>query len=124
MGVGCLVDSCRKCSACLDGLEQYCEVGNTFSYGSKDPKGDGITQGGYSTRIVTDEKFVVRMPENLPLEKAAPLLCAGITTYSPLRHWKAGKGKNVAIAGLGGLGHVGVKIAVAMGADVTVLSTS
>jgi uncharacterized zinc-type alcohol dehydrogenase-like protein len=119
-----MVDSCRTCSACRDGLEQYCEKGSTFTYGSPDKKSDGITQGGYSTQIVVDQDFVVRVPESLPLEKVAPLLCAGITTYSPLRQWKVKKGDRVAIAGLGGLGHMGVKLAAAMGADVTVLSTS
>lgn len=124
VGVGCMVDSCRTCSSCREGLEQYCEVGATFTYGSPDKHNDGITQGGYSTLLVTDQDFVVRVPENLPLEKVAPLLCAGITTFSPLRQWKVKKGDRVAIAGLGGLGHMGVKLAVAMGADVTVLSTS
>jgi uncharacterized zinc-type alcohol dehydrogenase-like protein len=124
VGVGCLVDSCKTCEACKEGLEQYCEKGATFSYGSPDVISGGITQGGYSAKIVTDESFVVRIPNNIPPDRAAPLLCAGITTYSPLRHWQAGPGKRVAIAGLGGLGHMGVKLAKAMGAHVTVLTTS
>ena len=124
VGVGCMVNSCQECHSCKDGFEQYCEKGTTFTYGAKDPKDGSFTQGGYSTKIVCDEKYVVRIPKNIPLDKAAPLLCAGITTYSPLRHWKIKKGDKVAIAGLGGLGHMGVKLAVAMGADVTVLSTS
>jgi uncharacterized zinc-type alcohol dehydrogenase-like protein len=124
VGVGCMVDSCRTCHSCREGLEQYCEVGATFTYGSPDKKSGGITQGGYSNLLVVDQDFIVRVPENLPLEKVAPLLCAGITTYSPLRQWKVKKGDRVGIAGLGGLGHMGVKLAVAMGADVTVLSTS
>ena len=126
VGVGCMVESCRTCPSCHEGLEQYCEKGATFTYGGPDKKGGGdvVTQGGYSTKIVVDQDFVVRVPENLPLEKVAPLLCAGITTYSPLRQWKIKKGDRVGIAGLGGLGHMGVKLAAAMGADVTVLSTS
>lgn len=124
VGVGCLVDSCRTCGACKEHLEQYCENGATFSYGSPDTKGPGITQGGYSTKIVTDQNYVVRVPNTIPPDRAAPLLCAGITTYSPLRHWKIGKGKRVGVAGLGGLGHMAVKLAAAMGAEVTVLSTS
>ncbi len=123
VGVGCFVDSCRTCDSCREGLEQYCEKGATMTYGSPDPRG-GITQGGYSTKIVVDENYVVRVPAKVPLERAAPLLCAGITTYSPLRHWKIKKGDRVAVAGLGGLGHMGVKFAVSMGAEVTVLSTS
>jgi alcohol dehydrogenase (NADP+) len=124
VGVGCMVDSCRTCHSCKEGLEQYCETGATLTYGSPDPKGNGITQGGYSSKIVVDQDFVVRIPNGIPLEGAAPLLCAGITTYSPLRTWGAGKGKRVAVAGLGGLGHMAVKLGAAMGADVTVLSTS
>lgn len=124
VGVGCMVDSCRDCEACAQGLEQYCEKGNTFTYGSADKVSGGITQGGYSTKIVVDEKFVLRVPNGIPPDKAAPLLCAGITTYSPLRQWKVQKGQKVGIAGLGGLGHMGVKLAKAMGAEVTVLSTS
>jgi uncharacterized zinc-type alcohol dehydrogenase-like protein len=120
--VGCLVDSCRDCDNCKEGLEQYCVNGATFSYGSPERDGSGITHGGYSQSIVTHEDFVLHIPDNLPLDGAAPLLCAGITTYSPLRHWKVGKGTRVGILGLGGLGHMGVKIAAAMGAEVTMLS--
>ncbi len=124
VGVGCMVDSCRTCESCKEGLEQYCHTGFTGTYNSKEQDGTTPTQGGYSTQIVTNEDFVLHIPKNLPLDRAAPLLCAGITLYSPLRHWKAGPGKKVAIIGLGGLGHMGVKIASAMGADVTVLSHS
>ncbi|QDK42329.1 NAD(P)-dependent alcohol dehydrogenase [Bacteriovorax stolpii] len=124
VGVGCMVDSCRECSHCKSDLENYCVKGNTMTYGSIEKDGSGITQGGYSDKIVVNEDFVLKIPDNLPLDKAAPLLCAGITTYSPLRHWKAGPGKKVAVMGLGGLGHMAVKIASAMGADVTVLSRS
>ncbi len=120
--IGCLVDSCRDCDNCKEGLEQYCVNGATFSYGSPERDGSGITHGGYSQSIVTHEDFVLHIPDNLPLDGAAPLLCAGITTYSPLRHWKVGKGTRVGILGLGGLGHMGVKIAAAMGAEVTMLS--
>ena len=122
--VGCLVDSCRDCDNCKDGLEQYCAKGAVFSYGSPEKDGSGITHGGYSQSIVTHEDFVLHIPENLPLDAAAPLLCAGITTYSPLKHWKVGKGTRVGVLGLGGLGHMAVKIAVAMGAEVTMLSHS
>ncbi|MCS5717810.1 NAD(P)-dependent alcohol dehydrogenase [Herbiconiux sp. CPCC 205763] len=121
VGVGCMVNSCRECANCLAGEEQYCLKGNTGTYGSVDRDGT-ITQGGYSTHVVVDEHFVLRVPENIPFEAAAPLLCAGITTYSPLAHWNAGPGKKVAVVGLGGLGHMAVKIAHAMGAEVTVLS--
>ncbi|SDY62674.1 NAD(P)-dependent alcohol dehydrogenase [Herbiconiux ginsengi] len=121
VGVGCMVNSCRECVNCLAGQEQYCLKGNTGTYGSVDRDGT-ITQGGYSTHVVVDEDFVLRVPENIPFEAAAPLLCAGITTYSPLAHWNAGPGKKVAVVGLGGLGHMAVKIAHAMGAEVTVLS--
>lgn len=121
VGVGCLVDSCRECSPCKDHLEQFCEKGMIGTYGSTDKDGT-MTQGGYSSQIVVDQDFVLRMPKNLPLDAAAPLLCAGITLYSPLVHWKAGPGKKVAIIGMGGLGHMGVKIAAALGAEVTVLS--
>ena len=120
VGVGCLVNSCRKCKACLQGLEQYCE-NNVGTYNATDYDGTP-TYGGYSERIVVDEHFVLHIPDALALDAAAPLLCAGITTYSPLRHWNAGPGKKVAIVGMGGLGHMGVKLAHAMGADVTVLS--
>jgi uncharacterized zinc-type alcohol dehydrogenase-like protein len=120
--IGCLVDSCRECDNCKDGLEQYCVNGATFSYGSPERDGSGITHGGYSQSIVAHEDFVLHIADSLPLDAAAPLLCAGITTYSPLRHWKVGKGTRVGVLGLGGLGHMGVKIAVAMGAEVTMLS--
>jgi len=123
VGVGCFVDSCRTCPECKQGLEQYCSVGTIWTYNSRDQKGNP-TYGGYSQRIVGDENYVLRMPENLPLEGCAPLLCAGITLYSPLKHWSAGPGKKVAIVGLGGLGHMGVKLAHALGAEVTVLSHS
>lgn len=128
VGVGCMVDSCRQCRPCQDGEEQYCVPGMTQTYGSADPKGAAvgqtITQGGYSSAIVVDQNYVLRIPDSLPLDAAAPLLCAGITTYSPLRHWKVGPGSKVAVVGLGGLGHMAVKQAAAMGAEVTVLSTS
>jgi uncharacterized zinc-type alcohol dehydrogenase-like protein len=124
VGVGCLVDSCRECEPCRADLEQYCLNGCTFTYNSREQDKVTPTQGGYSERIVVDENYVLRIPDNLPLDAAAPLLCAGITLYSPLRHWGAGPGKQVAILGLGGLGHMGVKIAHAMGAEVTVLSHS
>ncbi|MFD0569321.1 NAD(P)-dependent alcohol dehydrogenase [Kitasatospora gansuensis] len=122
VGVGCFVDSCRECDNCLAGNEQYCTGGLTFTY----PAGpDGQpTYGGYSTHIVVDENYVLGIPEGIGLAEAAPLLCAGITLYSPLSHWQAGPGKKVAVVGLGGLGHMGVKIAHAMGAEVTVLSQS
>ncbi len=123
VGVGCLVDSCRNCASCKEGLEQYCEKGFTGTYGS--PTKDGsYTKGGYSSHIVVDERFVLNIPKNLDLAAAAPLLCAGITTYSPLRHVGVKKGDRVAILGLGGLGHMGVKIAASFGAEVTVLSRS
>ncbi|WP_019912633.1 NAD(P)-dependent alcohol dehydrogenase [Paenibacillus sp. HW567] len=121
VGVGCMVDSCGECSSCRKGEEQYCLNGNTGTYGATDRHGH-YTQGGYSTHIVVTEGFVVRIPDSIPLDAAAPLLCAGITTYSPLRHWGAAPGKKVAVVGLGGLGHMAVKLAHAMGAEVTVLS--
>ena len=128
VGVGCMVDSCRTCVSCREGEEQYCVPGMTQTYGSPDPKGaevgQTITQGGYATAIVVDQNYVLRIPDSLPLDAAAPLLCAGITTYSPLKHWKIGPGSKVAVVGLGGLGHMAVKQAAAMGAEVTVLSTS
>ena len=124
VGVGCFVDSCRTCEYCHEGLEQYCSVGMNGTYNSTEADGVTPTQGGYSTQIVVDENYVLRIPKNLPLNQAAPLLCAGITTYSPLAHWGAGPGKKVAVIGLGGLGHMAVKIAHAMGAHVTVLSQS
>ena len=123
VGVGCYVDSCRTCAECRQGLEQYCTVQTVYTYNGRDKEGVP-THGGYSDKIVVDENYVLRMPANLPLEACAPLLCAGITLYSPLRHWQAGPGKKVAIVGLGGLGHMGVKLAHALGAEVTVLSQS
>lgn len=122
VGIGCFVDSCRSCSACASGEEQYCEKGATFTYNA--PDGEGHTFGGYSTQITVDENYVVRVPDSLPLDAAAPLLCAGITTYSPMHHFGVKPGMKVGIVGLGGLGHIGVKIAKAMGAHVTVLSHS
>ncbi len=125
VGVGCLVDSCRECDSCLDGLEQYCENGATGTYGAKDPRNDdAITQGGYSTSIVVDRNYVLRVPEGMDAAAAAPLLCAGITTYSPLNHFEVEEGDVVGVVGLGGLGHMAVKIAKAMGAQVTVFTTS
>lgn len=123
VGVGCMVNSCGECANCQAGEEQYCLKGMTGTYGAVDRDGT-ITQGGYSTHVVVTEDFVVRIPEGIELDAAAPLLCAGITTFSPLRHWGAGPGKNVAVIGLGGLGHMAVKLAHAMGAEVTVLSQS
>jgi uncharacterized zinc-type alcohol dehydrogenase-like protein len=122
--VGCFVDSCRKCSNCKDGLQQYCTGGLVLTYNSYEKDGKTITRGGYSTNIVVDEDYVLKVPSKLPLEKVAPLLCAGITTYSPLRYWKVGKGHRVAVLGLGGLGHMAVKFASAFRAKVTVLSGS
>src|SRR5215216_198635 len=122
--VGCMVDSCRECDYCKEGLEQYCEEGNTGTYNSPDKYLGTQTYGGYSESIVVDEAFVLRVPENLDLAATAPLLCAGITTYSPLRHWKVGPGHKVGVVGLGGLGHVGVKLAHALGAHVVVFTTS
>lgn len=121
VGVGCLVNSCRECANCLAGEEQYCLNGMVGTYGAVDRDGT-ITQGGYSTHVVVTEDFVLSIPEGIELDVAAPLLCAGITTYSPLRHWGAGPGKKVAVVGLGGLGHMAVKLAHALGAEVTVLS--
>ncbi|MCP2094829.1 MULTISPECIES: NAD(P)-dependent alcohol dehydrogenase [Actinosynnema] len=123
VGVGCMVNSCRECVNCLKGDEQYCVQGNIGTYGATDRDGT-TTQGGYTSAVVVDEDFVLRIPEGVDLAAAAPLLCAGITTYSPLRHWGVGEGKKVAVVGLGGLGHMGVKLAHAMGAEVTVLSQS
>jgi uncharacterized zinc-type alcohol dehydrogenase-like protein len=124
VGVGCMVDSCRECSCCKEGEEQYCERGMVGTYNSKERDGKTVTQGGYSTQIVVNEDFVLSISPKIPLAAAAPLLCAGITTYSPLRHWNIGPGKKVAVMGLGGLGHMAVKLAAAMGAEVTVLSSS
>jgi len=123
VGVGCLVDSCRECDSCKAGLEQHCTGGAVETYNAIGKDGE-ITYGGYSTHVVVDENFVVRIPDGLSLDVAAPLLCAGITTYSPLKQWGAGPGKKIAVVGLGGLGHIGVKIAHALGAEVTVLSQS
>jgi uncharacterized zinc-type alcohol dehydrogenase-like protein len=123
VGVGCFVDSCRTCDSCRAGLEQYCTEHLVATYNGTEKDGTP-TYGGYSEEIVVDEKYLLRMPENLPLDAAAPLLCAGITLYSPLKHWNAGPGKKVAVVGLGGLGHMGVKLAHALGADTTVLSQS
>ncbi len=122
-GVGCMVDSCRTCDNCKEGIEQYCENGNVGTYNAKGK--DGVpTYGGYSDNIVVHEDFVLHISDKLSLPAVAPLLCAGITTYSPLRHWKVGKGHKLAVLGLGGLGHMAVKFGVAFGAEVTVLSTS
>jgi alcohol dehydrogenase (NADP+) len=122
--VGCFVDSCRKCFNCKGGLQQYCTGGLVLTYNSYEKDGKTITRGGYSTKIVVDQDYVLKVPTKLPLERVAPLLCAGITTYSPLRYWKIGKGHRVAVLGLGGLGHMAVKFACAFGAKVTVLSGS
>jgi alcohol dehydrogenase (NADP+) len=123
VGVGCFVDSCRTCPECRRGLEQYCAVRTSWTYNARE-KDETPTYGGYSEKIVVDENYVLRIPDSLPLDAAAPLLCAGITLYSPLKHWQAGPGKKVAIVGMGGLGHMGVKLAHALGAEVTVLSQS
>ncbi len=125
VGTGCMVDSCKECSNCHEGLEQYCEKGSVPTYNGVYKYSDGMpTYGGYSKTIVVSEDFVLHVPENLDLAAAAPLLCAGITTYSPLKHWAVGKGHKLAVLGLGGLGHMAVKFGVAFGAEVTVLSTS
>lgn len=123
VGVGCMVDSCGDCAMCKDGEEQFCERGAVMTYASTGYDGE-TTLGGYSQEIVVSERFVCRVPDGLEFEQATPLLCAGITTYAPLARWGAGPGKQVAVIGMGGLGHVGVKIAAAMGAEVTVLSRS
>jgi uncharacterized zinc-type alcohol dehydrogenase-like protein len=122
--VGCLVDSDRVCENCRAGLEQFCEQGATLTYNSKDPHTGGTTYGGYSTSIVVDQDFVLRLSDKLDMASAAPLLCAGITTYSPLRRWKVGRGQKVGVVGLGGLGHMAVKFANAFGAEVTLFTTS
>lgn len=122
--VGCIVDSCRRCPNCREGLEQFCDAGFTGTYNSPDTHLGGVTYGGYSKRIVVDHDFVLRVPDGLDPAGVAPLLCAGITTYSPLRHWKVGKGRKVGIVGLGGLGHMGVKLAHALGAEVVLFTTS
>lgn len=124
VGVGCFVDSCRECAACKDGEEQFCSEGMTATYNSLERGTRQPTYGGYSTRIVVNQDYVLRVPASIPLDRAAPLLCAGITTYSPLRTFGLKTGDRIAVVGLGGLGHMGVKIARAMGAHVTVLSTS
>ena len=124
VAIGCMADSCLECAHCEADLEQYCLEGNTGTYNGKDRRDGSLTFGGYSTRIVAREEFVLKVPDGMPMAEAAPLLCAGITTYSPLRTWKVGPGSKVAVAGLGGLGHMGVKLAAAMGAEVTVLSRS
>lgn len=124
VGVGCLVDSCRECANCKQGLEQYCTVGNVLTYSGRDRINGDITYGGYSKQNVVHEDFVLKVSDKLPLAQVAPLLCAGITTYSPLRHWKVGKGHKLGVVGLGGLGHMAVKFGVSFGAEVTLLSTS
>ncbi|MET4588803.1 NAD(P)-dependent alcohol dehydrogenase [Arthrobacter sp. 754] len=125
VGVGCMVDSCRECESCLNGMEQYCENGITGTYGAKDPRnGDAITQGGYSSSVVVDRRYVLRVPANLDPAAVAPLLCAGVTTFSPLRHFDVEEGDVVGVVGLGGLGHMAVKLAKAMGARVVVFTTS
>lgn len=124
VGVGCMVDSCQSCDSCVDGLEQYCEYGMVGTYNGKDRHLGGHTFGGYSEKIIVDRKFVLRIPENIDPKAAAPLLCAGITTWSPLRHWKVKKGDKVGVIGLGGLGHMGVKFANALGAHVVMITTS
>ena len=123
-GVGCLVDSCRTCGPCDRGLEQYCQVGGVPTYNGFERDGNTPTYGGYSKQVVVDQRFALTVKDNGALETIAPLLCAGITTYSPLKHWKVGKGSRVGVVGLGGLGHMAVKIAAAMGAEVTLFSSS
>jgi uncharacterized zinc-type alcohol dehydrogenase-like protein len=123
-GVGVMVDSCRECANCRKGLEQYCTVGTVLTYNSPDRISGDITYGGYSKEVVADENYVLRISDKLPLAAVAPLLCAGITTYSPLRHWKVGKGSKLGVVGLGGLGHMAVKFGASFGAEVTMLSTS
>jgi uncharacterized zinc-type alcohol dehydrogenase-like protein len=124
VGVGCLVDSCQHCAACGKGWEQYCENGATFTYNGTDPVDGSRTHGGCSEKVVVKQDFVLKVPDSLDLASAAPLLCAGITLYSPLRHWNVGAGSKVAVVGLGGLGHMGLKLAKAMGAEVTLFSRS
>ena len=124
VGVGCFVDSCRNCEPCLQGFEQYCEVHHSSTYNGTEQDQKTPTYGGYSEHITVNQDFVLRLAPGQPFERVAPLLCAGITTYSPLKYWKAGPGQKIAVAGLGGLGHMAVKIAVALGAEVTVLSRS
>lgn len=124
VGVGCIVDSCRECASCKQDLEQYCVPGFTGTYNDHDTHLNQQTFGGYSEKVIVDEHFVLRIPENLDLAAAAPLLCAGVTTWSPLKHWNVGKGSKVAVVGLGGLGHMAIKLANALGADVTLFSRS
>jgi uncharacterized zinc-type alcohol dehydrogenase-like protein len=123
-GVGCMVDSCRQCSACRENLEQYCEEGASYTYNSTERGSEAPTFGGYSDQIVVEERFVVKVSPVLDLKAVAPLLCAGITTYSPLRHWQVGRGQKVGVIGLGGLGHMGIKFAKALGAHVVMITTS
>ncbi|SHF60146.1 uncharacterized zinc-type alcohol dehydrogenase-like protein [Salegentibacter echinorum] len=124
VGVGCMVDSCQECDSCKDDLEQFCEKGATLTYNSKDKHLGGHTFGGYSEQVIVDKDFVLKVPENIDARGAAPLLCAGITTWSPLRHWNVKKGDKVGVIGLGGLGHMGVKFAHALGAHVVMITTS
>lgn len=124
VGVGCMVDSCQHCAACKQGLEQYCEEGPTYTYSSKDRRDRMTTFGGYSEKIIVPEKFVLRIPDTLDLKGAAPLLCAGITTWSPLQHWRVVKGSNIGVIGLGGLGHMALKLAKGLGAHVTLFTRS
>ncbi len=124
VAVGCMVDSCRECASCKDDMEQFCMNGMVMTYGSPDPVMGGVTHGGYSTQIVVNDYFVLKVSEKLDTKAVAPLLCAGITTYSPLRHWKVGPGQKVGVIGLGGLGHMGVKFAAALGAEVVMITTS
>jgi len=123
-GVGCFVDSCRECASCKEGLEQFCEKQTVFTYNAIEKDGKTRTYGGYSKQIVVDENYVLKIAAGQPLDRVAPLLCAGITTYSPLKEWKVAPGQRVGVMGLGGLGHMAIKLAVSMGADVTVFSTS
>jgi len=122
--VGCIVDSCKECDSCREGLEQFCDQFPTFSFNSQDKYLGGVTFGGFSETYVCEDKYVLHVPENLDLAAAAPLLCAGITVYSPLKHWNAGPGKKVGVLGIGGLGHLAIKIAKSMGAEITVFTTS
>jgi uncharacterized zinc-type alcohol dehydrogenase-like protein len=124
VGVGCMVDSCRHCTSCAQGLEQYCQEGSTYTYNGTDRHDHMPTHGGYSEKIVVSDRFVLKLPDGLDLAGAAPLLCAGITTWSPLRHWQVGRSSKVAVIGLGGLGHMGLKLAKALGADVTLFTRS
>ncbi|WP_180027766.1 NAD(P)-dependent alcohol dehydrogenase [Acinetobacter sp. YH16032] len=124
VGIGCMVDSCRTCSACHQGLEQYCEAGNTQTYGSLDRHDQTPTYGGYAQTIIASQDFVLKVPENLDTQSIAPILCAGITTWSPLKHWNVGKGSKVAVVGLGGLGHMAIKLAHALDAEVTLFTRS